>query len=235
MGSIKNHVNFFIDESYPKDFIITCIVSITGLENLRIISSSINSIKKDPTFKMRGGNSTLHFNENNIAVEQTIANKLFELPFSVYYIFKRVKKNLSKEEKDLIAYKELLPILLKNVSRKYIKIFDKDFNIIKLHFENLTNKKNNDISFFKKCLKNINCDFEIEIINKEHIMNFMPDYLLGFLKDFLTRKTDEKQSYKKINMDIIKDKIGLIIEINRDKITYHKRGSKIDGFIENIA
>ena len=227
----NNEIILIIDESYGEDFCATCIVYIQGLNNYYLIVDQLRKININPAFNVYNSSRILHYNENSISARQIITPWISEMPISVHVAVTKTNIPETKKDKDNIAYKLLFPEILKPILMKFKKRTENDVKFI-LNFENLSNKINNDINFFKKIIENIsikNNVFVNVVTKEEEPLLFLPDYFLGFIHNHLTRKTTETWSTE--SLKLLSDKIGLISVFNKEKITRYERGNGIIKFL----
>ncbi len=129
---------------------------------------------------------------------------------------------LGKNDKDIFSYEKLLPILLRKVALKYKNTFKDRKITINLLFEQLSTKTNVDKRFFEKCIENTAFDFNVQVIGKKDVFTSLPDYFLGVLGNFVSNPTS---NWSKIDLELIEDKIGLIIDNTNLVKEHYGRGS----------
>ena len=227
----NNKIILIIDESYGKDFCATSIVYIQGLNNYYLIIDQLRKISINPAFKIYNSSGILHYNENSISARQIITPWISEMPISVHVAITKTSIPETKRDKDNISYKLLFPEILKPILMKFKKTTENDVKFI-LNFENLSDKTNNDVIYFKKIIENIstkNNIFVNVVTKEEEPLLFLPDYFLGFIHNHLTRKTTETWSTD--SLKLLSDKIGLISVFNEGKIIRYERGSGIINFL----
>lgn len=230
MDKLRNNIYFYIDESYKKDFLGVAIVTIIGKVNLEITKNLLTEKSKSLIFKHRNNRSSkIHFTDNNVSSRIDVIDQIYKMPVSVYMSYRKQDTSLlSKQQKDHIAYQEILPELVKLIATKYKKNFREEPVIINLNFEQLSNKKETDKKFFIKCLCNININFKVNILDKENVFIPLPDYFIGLLGDLTTNPS---RNWVENSLEMIESKIGLIVDTTDKKREYYQRGDEIISFI----
>lgn len=231
MNKIDENIYFYIDESYKDDFLGVAIVAIIGEANIKITKDIISSVRNDLIFKHRNkGSDKIHYADNNLSPRVSVVEQIYQMPISVYLSYKKHDiSSLNKQQMDEIAYKELLPDLLKLLAMKYKKIFKDKPITINLQFEQLSDKKEIDKLFFTKCIEKLKFNFSINIVSKNDIFTALPDYFLGLLG---TLVTEPAINYPKVELGLVDSKVGLIIDATKEKREYYERGSEIRQFIK---
>jgi hypothetical protein len=222
---LHREIYFYIDESYKaNNFIGVAIVAIVGKNNLKIVKDSLDNTSNNPIFRHRNaGSNEIHYVDNNLGPRANVVDKIYSMPISAYMIYdqKDVSK-LGKNDKDIFAYEKLLPILLRKVALKYKNTFKDRKITINLFFEQLSTKTNVDKRFFEKCIENTAFDFNVQVIGKKDVFTSLPDYFLGVLGNFVSNSTSNSS---KIDLELIEDKIGLIIDNTNLVKEHYGRGS----------
>lgn len=232
MNKIDENIYFYIDESYKNGFLGIAIVVLLGKENIKITKDIISLASKDLIFKHRNkGSGKIHYVDNNLSPRVSIVDQIYQMPISVYLSYKKQNiSTLTKQQMDDIAYRELLPDLLKLIIMKYKKIFKEKPVTINLQFEQLSDKKEADKLFFTECIEKLKFNFNINIVSKNDIFTALPDYFLGLLGNLVTKTNID---YPKIELGLVDSKVGLIINATTGKKEYYERGSEIRQFIKN--
>ncbi|MFA7286738.1 MAG: hypothetical protein WC052_03715 [Patescibacteria group bacterium] len=230
MISTKRPIIFYVDESYAKNFLGISIVIIDGIRNQKIIANEVVALMRDPIFSHYTGSAKFHYVSHAIAARQMLLHKFYQLPLSAYIAYKKNGvKGMSKKQQDSFVYETLLPSLLDKIARKHQKL---SRVVFKLNFEQLSSKKGQDKVFFKQCIQTLKYNFEVAVIGKNDLFSILPDYFLGIFCSALTRR--KSTTWPKQELQIVEDKIGLIVNASNKKPIYYDRGKKIKAFIQSL-
>lgn len=232
MNNIHEHIYFYIDESYKDNFFGVAIVVLIGKASIKITQELLFSISNDLLFKHRNKDSgKIHYADNNLGPRLNVIDVLYQMPISVYLAYKKQDvTSLSKQNMDEMAYKQILPELLKNIATKYRKIFKERPITIHLQFEQLSNKTEKDKLFFTECINRFEFNFDVQVITKENIFTALPDYFLALLRNLILESSTS--NWPKNDLELVEGKIGLIIDATSQKRKHYSRGDEIRKFIK---
>lgn len=247
----KEKVLLLVDESYGNNFCGVCIVCVQGSESVDILRDQLRRMSVDPTFIAYNTSPTFHYADDSIGARQSLASRIFEMPISVYCAISQKDIPSSREKLNELAYKNLFPSLLKPLRMKFGNRLNKrvDFTI---HFENLTDKPDIDLSFFKNISACQDTD-SIKVVTKSDPLIFLPDYFLGFIREHLKdrseggsrkscfktlankfgllRRTKPIQRWPIDSLKLLSGKIGLILLSNQGDETRYERGEGVANFL----
>lgn len=242
MAKLRDHIYFYVDESYEDryaedksyqgSFLGVGIVVVIGEENLKNVKNALLAHANDPVFRHRNdGSGGIHFADNNLSPRIMTVDTLHSMPVSSYLSYRMyTNPSLTKQQKDEITYRELLPSVLRSVATKYKHNFNEQPVKINLQFEQLSNKKEKDKRFFLECIKNLDFNFDVKVVGKQDLYSALPDYFLGLLRNLVL---EPSANWPKDEIEVVEDKIGLIINATTDKMKHYSRGTKIREFIRN--
>ncbi|OHB25205.1 MAG: hypothetical protein A2542_02270 [Parcubacteria group bacterium RIFOXYD2_FULL_52_8] len=235
MEEINEKVTLLIDESYDNNFCGVCVVAVQGDKNLEILRDQIRQMAIDPMLNAYNKSGIFHYSDNGISGRQALATWISRMPISAYIALSTTNVPDLKGERDNIVYRSFLPQILKLLRMKYTKrAGDISFAI---KFENLSNKSNSDLVFFKEIVGKIpSCrDTEVNVVTKDkEPLTFLPDYFLGFIRDHLTKQYSKEGAHATWPTDSLKllsGKIGLILQCDETRIKHYGRGKQVTDFL----
>lgn len=223
----NEEVILLVDESYGENFCATCIVCIQGVNNRDLLLDQLRQLSIDPAFNAYNSSGLLHYNENNISTRQTLAPWISEMPISAYIAITQTNTSKTKQQQDIDTYHLLFPEILKPLLMKFKKRVGEDVEI-SLLFENLSDKLDNDLVFFKNIVSTIpdSKNIAVKVATKAtEPLLFLPDYFLGFVYNYFSLK--KKETWPTDSLKLLVGKVGLILIINNNKINRYKRGEEI--------
>jgi hypothetical protein len=98
-----------------------------------------------------------------------------------------------------------------------------------LQFEQLSDKIEVDKLFFTRCVEKLKFNFNIHIVGKSDIFTSLPDYFLGLLGSFIS---EPASNWPKKDLELVENKVGLIIDTTNSQKKYYERGNEIREFIK---
>lgn len=224
-------ITLLVDESYGPGFFGVCIVSIQGDYSQKLLADQIRKMTLDPVVRVHNKPGKFHYQENNISGRQSLAPWIIQMPISVYMGITRTEIPGTKQEKDSYTYKVVFPHLLKALYIKFSKIFQANPSFV-IKFENLSDKIEKDKAFFTQIISTIpgNKEFKVEVVTKEQEPSiFLPDYFLGFVSDYLNSVPGH--TWPKSSLELLSDKMGLILVLEGNSLTRYGRGDQIKKFL----
>jgi len=232
-----------IDESYEHDFCSVCVVCIQGEENIDLVREKVKKMKIDPQLITTSSGDGRHYAEDGIGARQVVASKISTMPISAYICLSETVKLENKQELDEYTYSFMLPKIIKSLMQKYHGSHDEEYDI-SLEFENLSDKRGNDLVFFEKQISHLRDEFQFScsVVGKNgEPLIFLPDYFLGFTRDLIIKKRNAEkllsgskrkpETWPAQYFNLLANKIGIILLMDEDKIKRFGRGRGVADFL----